>query len=391
MKSFVVLFSFTMRCEYAIVPLLKRLVLKEKKKIMTKLCRLDELAMLVQGEVVGDGNIQVSGLNGIDLAGAKEITFVTNSKKVTGLTTTLAAACIVPIDLEELVLPHIRVQNPEYAAAVIHNHFLAEPFDAQGIHPLAYVGSNCQINDEISIAQFVSIGDHVRIGARVTIHPSVVIGNECVIGEDTIVYPNVTIANGSVIGNRVIIHAGVSIGTDGFGLATDPATGTHLKKPQVGNVQIDDDVEIGANSCIDRAAFGTTRVRSGVKIDNLVMIAHNVDIGENSILVSRVGIAGSTTLGRNVVLGAKAGVAGHLHIGDRVMVAAMGGVHANLKEGSIVGGAPAFDVKKWGKSTAVFARLPEMHKEIRRLRKEIDSLNKLLSQQTVEKDGNGEE
>ena len=358
---------------------------------MIKLCTLNELALLVQGEVVGDGNLQVSGLNGIDLARDDEITFVVNESKATGLVTTRAAACIVPVDFDTLVLPHIRVQNPEYAATVIHNHFLAEPFYAQGIHPLAYVGSDCQISDETSIAQFVSIGDHVRIGARVTLHPGVVIGDKCVIGEDTIVYPNVTIANGSVIGNRVIIHAGVSIGTDGFGLATDLATGMHLKKPQVGNVQIDDDVEIGANSCIDRAAFGTTRIRSGVKIDNLVMIAHNVDIGENSILVGRVGIAGSTTLGRNVVLGAKAAVAGHLHIGDRVMVAAMGGVHTHLKEGSIVGGAPAFDVKKWGKSTAVFARLPEMHKEIRRLRKEIDRLSKLLVQQSVEKDGNGEE
>ena len=300
---------------------------------MAKLYTLNELAALVKGEVAGDGNLQVSGLNGIDLASDDEITFVINPKKATGLATTRAAACIVPIDLEESVLPHIRVQNPEYAAAVIHNHFLVEPFDAQGIHPSAQVGNDCQINSEVSVGPFVSIGNLVRIGARVTIHPGVVIGDECVISEDTIVYPNVTIAKGSVIGKRVIIHAGTSIGTDGFGFATDPATGTHLKKPQVGNVQIDDDVEIGANSCIDRAAFGTTRVRSGVKIDNLVMIAHNVDIGENSILISRVGIAGSTTLGRNVVLGAKAGVAGHLHIGDRVMVAAKSGVHTNLKEG----------------------------------------------------------
>lgn len=312
-------------------------------------------------------------------------------KKAKGLSSTKAAACIVPINLEESVLPQIRVHNPEYAAAVIHNHFLAEPFEAQGIHPLAHVGSDCQISSEITLGQFVSIGDRVRIGPRVTIHPGVVIGSECVIDEDTTVYPNVTIAKGSVIGKRVIVHTGVSIGTDGFGFATDPATGTHLKKPQVGNVQIDDDVDIGANSCIDRAAFGTTRIRSGVKIDNLVMIAHNVDIGENSILVSMVGIAGSTTLGRNVVLGAKAGVAGHLHLGDRVMVAAKSGVHTNLKEGAVVGGSPAFDVRKWGKATAVFARLPDMHKEIRRLRKEIDRLNKLLPQQAVEKDENGEE
>lgn len=353
---------------------------------------MNELAALVQGEVVGDGDLRVSGLNGIDLAGSDEITFLTNTKYAPALAGSKAAACITPLDIGELPLPYIRVRNPEYAATVIHNHFLAEPFTAMGIHPEAQIGNDCQIDKEVSIGPLVAIGDRVRIGARVTIHPGTVIGDDCVIGDDSILYANVSIARDSIIGKRVILHSGVSIGSDGFGYATDPATGIHLKKPQVGNVQIDDDVEIGANSCVDRAAFGTTRIRSGVKIDNLVMVAHNVDIGEHSILVGQVGIAGSTALGRNVVLGGQAGVAGHLKIGDRVMVAAMSGVHTDLKDGSIVGGVPAFDVKQWGRATAAFSRLPEMFKELRRLRKEIERLNKLLPTQGegTEKDGEDE-
>jgi UDP-3-O-[3-hydroxymyristoyl] glucosamine N-acyltransferase len=358
---------------------------------MGKLCTLNKLAALVQGEVVGDGNLQVSGLNGIDYAGSDEITFVTGIKAAAGLRKTKAAACIVPLDLVDPGIPHIRAENPECAAAIIHSYFLARPFVALGIHPSAHIGRDCGIHEKVSLGPQVVVGERVRIAAGVTIHPGAVIGDDCLIGEDTIIYPNVTIGPDTIIGRRVVIHAGAAIGSDGFGYATDHKTGIHLKKPQVGNVRIDDDVEIGANSCVDRAAFGTTRIRSGVKIDNLVMVAHNVDIGANSILVGQVGIAGSTTLGRNVVLAGMAGVAGHLHIGDRSMVAAMSGVHTDLKDGSRVGGAPAFDVKEWAKASAVFARLPDMYKEIRRLRKEIESLHHQLARQTAATETDGEE
>lgn len=348
---------------------------------------LKELAALVEGEVVGDNTLKVSGLNSLELADTHEITFVTGSKMVASLKETRAAACIAPIDIDAADLPLIKVRNPEYAAAVIHNHFLSRPFNARGIDPAARIGRECRIAEEVTIGPYVVIGDWVHIGERVHIHPGTVIGDECQLGDDTLVYPNVTIARGSIIGQRVILHSGVVIGSDGFGFATDPATGSHLKKPQVGNVQIDDDVEIGANSCVDRAAFGTTRVRSGVKIDNLVMVAHNVDVGENSILVSQVGIAGSTTLGRNVVLGGASGVAGHLHISDGVMVAGMSGVHNNLKEGAIVGGYPAIDAKQWGRACAVFNRLPEIQKEVRRLRKEVERLSQFVPPQA----GNSEQ
>jgi len=226
---------------------------------------------------------------------------------------------------------------------------------------------------EVTIGPLACIGDRVRLGTRVTVSSGAVIGDDCVIGDDTVLHANVTVADHTIIGKRVIVHSGAVIGSDGFGYATD-RNGSHLKKPQVGNVQIDDDVEIGANSCVDRAAFGTTRIRRGVKIDNLVMIAHNVDVGENSILVAQVGIAGSTTLGRNVVLAGKAGIAGHLHLGDRVMVAAMAGVHSDLPDDAVVSGTPAIEIKKWRRAVAAIPRLPDMVREIRLLRREVDEL-----------------
>lgn len=347
------------------------------KPVMAKLYTLHELAVLVEGEVVGDGNLHISGLNGMEYASAGEITFITNTNKAGQLAGCRAAACIVPMECDEPGLPSIRVQNPDLAAALIHNHLLARKFEPQGILQPTHIGSDGHIPDEVTIGPMVSIGDRVKLGQRVTLYPGVVIGHDVVIGDDTVLHANVSVARQCVIGQRVIIHAGVSVGSDGFGYATDP-TGNHVKKPQVGNVQIDDDVEIGANSCIDRAAFGTTRIRRGAKIDNQVMVAHNVDVGENSILVGQVGIAGSTSLGRNVVLGARAALAGHLKIEDRVMVAALGGVHHNLKAGSVVGGVPAIDIKKWGRAAASFARLPEMLKNIRGLRRDVDDLAGLV-------------
>jgi UDP-3-O-[3-hydroxymyristoyl] glucosamine N-acyltransferase len=357
---------------------------------MVKSCTLKELAALVQGEVVGNGDLSIHGLNGLEYAAADEITFITSLKKIGALAECKAAAVIVPSDCGSIDLPCIKVKNPDLAAAVIHNHFLAGTFTARGIHPHAFIGRECRIPEEVTIGPLVCIGDRVTVGEKVTLQPGVVIGSDCVIGDETVLHANVSIADHTLIGKRVIIHAGASIGSDGFGYATDQ-NGRHIKKPQVGNVQIDDDVEIGANSCIDRAAFGTTRIKSGVKIDNLVMVAHNVEVGENSILTSQVGISGSTTLGKNVVLGGKAGLAGHLYIADRVMVAAKSGVHSNLGAGSVVAGYPAIDIAKWRRATVSFARLPEMIKEMKLLRKQVDlltaQLQELESDKAQEREG----
>lgn len=348
-------------------------------RIMAKSYTLNELASLVEGVVSGNGELLVSGLNGLEYASSDEITFITSMKKIGELTECRAAAAIVPIACNDIDLPCIKVENPDLAAAVIHNHLLKRSFAAKGVHQTAHIGRECLIPQEVTIGPLVSIGDRVKIGERVTIFPGVVIGSDCVIGDETVVHANANIADRTVIGKRVIIHSGASIGSDGFGYATD-RTGKHVKKPQVGNVQIDDDVEIGANSSVDRAAFGTTRIRSGCKIDNLVMIAHNVDVGENTILIAQVGISGSTTLGKNVVLGGQAGIAGHLKIGDRAMVAGKSGVHGSVRDGSVVAGFPAVDITKWRRAAASYTRLPDMLKELRTLRKQVDELMKQLQQ-----------
>lgn len=351
---------------------------------MAQVHTLQELALIVSGTIIGDPDVLISGFNSIELAESGELTFVTSEKLAGRLEESRASASLVPREIEGLSMDQIVVDDPDLAAAVLHNFLLARPFVAAGIHADAVIGQACEIPEEVTIGPLVCIGDRVRIGARVTLHPGVVLGDNVEIGDDCILHANAVVAHGCSLGNRVTLHHGAVIGSDGFGFATDRSTGCHVSKPQVGTVRLDDDVQIGANSCVDRAAFGTTRIRSGVRVDNQVMIGHNVEVGENSILVAQTGIAGSTTLGRNVVLGARAGISGHLHIDDGVMVAAMGGVHNDQPRGAVVGGIPAIDVKTWGRAAAAYKRLPEMVKEIRRLRRELDSLKSALQEGKVE-------
>ena len=338
---------------------------------------VQQLAELVGGQVEGDGQCLIHGLSGIEYAQDGELTFVLDARQLPLPESCHASACVVPPGSAPLAIPTIVVAQPSVAAADIHRYLLARPFQATGIHPTAVIGTGCTLPGEISIGALVYIGNNVTLGQRVTIHPGAVIEDGVSIGDDTIIHANVTVAHDCTIGKKVVLYHGAVIGSDGFGFATD-AMGQHHKKPQVGTVRIDDGVEIGANSCVDRAAFGVTWIQSGVHIDNLVMVGHNVEIGPNSILVAQVGIAGSTTLGRNVVLGAQAGIAGHLHLGDQVMVAAKGGVHNNQPGGALIGGAPAFEAKQWGRATAAFARLPDMMKDLRRLRKEVERLQAIV-------------
>ena len=335
---------------------------------------LEILAEMVKGRVVGDKTVRVRGVAPLDTAEATDISFLAKAKQAELLQTTGAGAVIVPMGVvDNENLPLIEVRDPYLAAAIIHNHFLAEPFVAEGVHPRAYVGSECSLGRAISIAPLAVLGNRVRLGEQVTIEAGCVIGDDVEIGDDSIIKANVTIYKGSVIGKRVIIHSGTVIGADGYGYAANER-GEHIKRPQVGIVRIDDDVEIGANCCIDRATFGTTWIKSGAKIDNLVQVAHNVVVGENSLLVSQVGIAGSTVLGRNVVMGGQAGTAGHLTIGDQVMVAAQGGIHNDQPKGAVIGGTPAIPVRQWAKCSVVYAKLPELQSQVRSNTKAIAEL-----------------
>jgi UDP-3-O-[3-hydroxymyristoyl] glucosamine N-acyltransferase len=339
-----------------------------------KTVRLADLAALVGGTVEGDSSLVITALNSIDLAEPGQLTFINSKKLAPQLAKSKASACIAPLDLSGPELPLLKVSNVDLAAARIHNHLLAEEFRATGIHERAVIGRFCIISAQVSIGPLVCIGNRVRIGDRVQIEPGVVLGDNVEIGDDCVLHANAVVASGCTLGNRVVLHHGAIIGSDGFGFATDPATGAHVSKPQVGTVRLDDDVQIGANTCVDRAAFGVTWIKQGVRMDNQVMVGHNCVIGENSILVGQSGVAGSSTLGRNVVLAARAAVSGHLHLEDGVMVAGLAGVHNDQKKGAVVGGVPAIEIKQWGKASAVFSRLPEMLKELRQLRKQVAEL-----------------
>lgn len=342
-----------------------------------KTITVEKLAEMVKGQVVGDKTALISGFAPLDSAGSGDITFLTKAKMADLLKTTGARAVIVPLGVEEVEnISAIRVKDPYLAAAIIHSFFMEVPFDAKGVHPRAFVGEDCLLGKEITIAPLAVLGDRVKLGERVTVGAGAVIGNDVEIGDDTTIHANVTVYPKSIIGKRVAIHSGTVIGSDGYGYAANEQ-GEHIKRPQVGIVRIDDDVEIGANSCIDRAAYGITWVKSGVKIDNLVQVAHNVVVGENSLLVSQVGIAGSTTLGRNVVLGGQAGCAGHLNIGDQVMVAARGGVHNDQPKGAVLGGAPAMPIRQWAKACAVYGKLPELQSKVRKNSRDIAELSNM--------------
>lgn len=340
-----------------------------------KVISLGELAAMVGGELLGDAETQIIGVADLETAAAGEISFLADAKHLAAVEKTAASAVIVSKTLDHSPRPAIKVRDPYLAIARIHNYFLDEPFVATGIDPRAVIGKDCLIADEISVGPLVVIGDRVRIGRRVRLYPGVVIGDEAVLGDDVTLHANVNIGAQCIVGSRVIMHAGTVIGSDGFGYATDEK-GHHVKRPQVGIVQIDDDVEIGANVCIDRATFGRTWVQRGTKIDNMVQLGHNVVVGEDSFLVAQVGIAGSTTTGRSVVIGGQVGVAGHIHLGDRVMVAAKSGVHNNLEDGMVVAGIPAFPHKKWLRASGAYTKLPDLVKELREVKKQLAELTK---------------
>jgi UDP-3-O-[3-hydroxymyristoyl] glucosamine N-acyltransferase len=248
---------------------------------------------------------------------------------------------------------------------------------SQGVMEGALVGKNVVMGKEISIYPGAYVADGVKIGNRVVLFPGVVLYEGVEVGDDVTLHANVTVREGCRIGNRVIIHSGVVIGSDGFGYAPDGKG--YQKIPQIGIVVIEDDVEVGANTTIDRAALGFTMIRRGTKIDNQVQIAHNCIIGENCIIVSQTGISGSTKLGEHVTLGGQVGIVGHLEIGDNVMVGAKSGVHNNVAGGQIFSGYPAFPHKEWLKSASVFSKLPEMRKTLNNLEKKVLELEAKLS------------
>ena len=339
---------------------------------------LKQIADIVGGQLTGQVEKRIRGVAPFETATSDQITFAAGSKYLKKIGSIDAGAIIVPqTDGLPTDLNLIITENPQLAFAKVVGLFQPETRPAAKMDEHARIGIDVQLTDNVYIGPFASIGDRSTIGEHTFIHHGVYIGNDVVIGNEVIIHPNVTIMNGCRIGNRVTIHPGAVIGSDGYGFVQDD--GKHHKIPQIGIVQIDDDVEIGACNTIDRATFGRTWIKRGVKTDNLVHIAHNVVIGEDSLVVAQVGIAGSTQIGHHAILAGQAGISGHLTIGNHVTVGPMTGVGKNIEDGQVVSsGAPSMPHRTWLRVQRVIPNLPEMKKKIADLEKKLMDLETML-------------
>lgn len=342
-------------------------------------CRkLGELSEKIGGQIIGDPGIEIRGVSGIKEAQKYDISFLANPKYRHYLNTTAASAVIVSPEIEEGKMSLVQVQNPYFAFLQVVKFFFPQQFLVDhGIHPSAVIGRNVDLAPNVTIEANVVVQDNVTIGEGSIIRAGTFIGHDSHIGTECVIHPNVTLYHHVTLENRVIIHAGTVVGSDGFGYAFKD--GAHHKVPQIGTVVIEDDVEIGANVTIDRAALGKTHIKRGTKIDNLVQIGHNVLIGEHSIIVSQVGISGSTEIGRGVVVGGQAGLAGHIQVGDGAQIGAQSGVTKSLPDGAKVSGYPARPHGQAKRKEASILRLPKLFKRVLNLEKSVSEIKDHLS------------
>lgn len=334
---------------------------------------LAAIAQMVGGEVIGDPQKTVVGAAAFETAAPDEIALAGAPRYLKQIDATRAGALMVPLKFEAAGRNLVRVGNPAAAFARVLSVFHPLPRPAAGISPGAVIGGGFSVGLDPAIAPLVFIGENVTFGDRVAVYPGVFIGDEVFLGDDTTIFPNVTIMRRCRIGQRVIVNPGTVIGADGFGFA--PEGERYRKIPHTGSVQIDDDCEIGALNTIDRATFGKTWIKQGVKTDNLVQIAHNVTIGENSVVVAQVGISGSTVIGRHAVLAGQAGIAGHLTLGDNVTVGPQAGVGKSIPSGEVVSsGLPAMAHRTWLRVVREVPRLPELARRLTDLEKRLKTL-----------------
>lgn len=330
------------------------------------------LGLTLQGK-----DLEITGVNTLAEASASELSFLANPKYAPQLETTGAGAVLVSADQALASKPCLISAHPylDFARSV---QLFAKPQGSfEGISPLAFVHEAARIDPSAAVAPFVYIGPGAQVDAGARIFSGSYIGEDCSIGEDTIIYPNCSLMAGTLVGKRVILHAGTVLGSDGFGFAQ--AASGMTKFPQIGRTVIEDDVEIGANTTIDRAALGETRVGHGTKIDNLVQLGHNVRVGRNCIIVSQVGIAGSTTLGDGVVLAGQVGVAGHLNLGDGCRIGAKSGVGKDVPPRQDLSGIPVMPHGSFLRASAIMPKLPEMKRRLGRLEKELAALREELA------------
>jgi len=341
---------------------------------------LKELAGHLGGVVRGDENCLINGLAPLDAAGPDKLTFLANPKYAAKVAETQAGAVLMAPGGESYGRNVIEVANPYLAFAKMLTMFYAQPHPALGVMPGAIMGQGVSMGENVSIYPGANIGSNVRIGDRCVIHPGSVLYPGVSVGDDTVIHANAVIRERCRIGSRCIIQPGAVIGSDGFGYAPDGKA--HYRIPQIGIVVLEDDVEIGANTTIDRAALDVTLIRKGTKLDNLVQIAHNCQVGENCLMMSQVGVSGSTTIGNSVILTGQVGVVGHIKIGDNVIVGAKSGVPNSLAANAYYAGIPAAPHKEWLRTTASLPKLPEMRKTINSLEKRLAELEVKLGTET---------
>jgi UDP-3-O-[3-hydroxymyristoyl] glucosamine N-acyltransferase len=338
---------------------------------------LEEFAALTGAKVKGDSQIRIYGVGSLEDAREDQLSFAMDERYLQRVSTCRAAALIVPPTLEHLEQPLLISTQPYLTMARVAQLFAEPPFLPNEVHPAACVGEGTHLGDEVRIGPLAQVGRRCRIGNGTRVYGGAYLGCDVEVGDHCLIYPNVTVLDRCQIGNRVVIHSGTVVGSDGFGFAQDEK-GRHVKIPQGGIVQIDDDVEIGANCTIDRGTFGRTWLQRGTKIDNLVQIAHNVVIGEHAIIISQVGISGSTRIGKHVVLAGQVGVVGHIEIGDGARIGAQSGVGGSVKAGADMTGSPVMPHKEWLKMITVLKRLPELRQELRQLKTKVQAMEKAV-------------
>lgn len=333
----------------------------------------EQIAEILEGEVVGNPNAEVSTLSKIEEGQEGSLTFLSNPKYQSFIYTTKASVTIVNntfVPETDLKTTLIKVEDAYGAFTKLLEFYNQVKLNKTGIEPLSFIDESAQYGADLYLGSFSYIGKNVILGNNVKIYPNSFVGDNAVIGDNVTIFAGGKIYSETVIGNNCTIHSGAIIGSDGFGFAPN-ADGTYKKIPQIGNVVIEDDVEIGACTTIDRATMGSTIIRKGVKLDNQIQIAHNVEIGENTVIAAQTGIAGSTKIGKNGMIGGQVGFAGHITVGDNVGIKAKSGITKNVKEGQIMQGSLAFGYSDFSKSYVHFKNLPKIVAELEELKKEI--------------------
>lgn len=335
-----------------------------------------QIAELLKGEVVGDPDVKVSDVSKIEEGRPGTLTFLANPKYEKFIYETEASVVIVNSSFTpetQVNSTLIKVPDSYRAVAALLEMYEQSQPTKSGIETPSFISESATYGDFVYIGAFAYLGENVKIGSNVKIYPQAYIGDNVTIDDDTIIYAGVKIYKNCKVGNSCIIHAGAVIGSDGFGFAPDE-NNEFKKIAQIGNVVIEDHVEVGANACIDRATMGSTRIKSGAKLDNLIQLGHNVEIGSNTVLAAQAGIAGSTKIGDNCMFGGQVGLAGHISIANNTKLAAQSGVAKTIKkEGVVLMGSPAFDVATFNKSYVIFRKLPELYKQISNIEKNIDT------------------